>query len=133
MQSTYRYLVVGAACLIAISLSTATASAQWPQYQPPSTSSLANAINRPTVSPYLNLIGRGFGGGGMPAYQTLVRPQIEQRQAEIRNAAAIQQLQLDVNRRAGSSRTTGESTDVRGTGHASGFMNHMHFFYQGQR
>ena len=121
-------IMAGLAGLLVALVMTQVASAQFPTYRPPSTSPLNNAINRPTVSPYLNLLQRS--GNGMPTYQTLVRPMVEQRQQAARNAAQIQQLQQDLsaNSRAGQVRSTGESQQVRGTGHVSGFMNHMHFF-----
>jgi len=130
MRRNLRIMLTGLAGLLMALVMTQVASAQFPAYRPPSINPLSNAINRPTVSPYLNLLQRS--GNGMPTYQTLVRPMVEQRQQAARNAAQIQQLQQDMSAssRAGQVRTTGESQQVRGTGHVSGFMNHMHFFNQ---
>lgn len=109
--------------VVSLLLSSA-ATAQVPQYG--AVSPLQNIASRPTVSPYLNLLQPRTTG--VPNYQTLVRPQLDQRRAEQMNAAAIQRLQSQVNRPGNYSRTTGESVQVRGTGHVSGFQNHMHFF-----
>lgn len=125
MNTYNRNLLVLTVVLVALLSGMELASAQTP-FRPPSINPLNNAINRPTVSPYLNLLQRN--GNGLPTYQTLVRPQIEQRQAELRNAAAIQQLQYQASRPTNEGKSTGESGQVRGTGHVSGFMNHMHFF-----
>lgn len=128
MRRDLRIVTAAFAGLLVALAMTQVASAQFPAYRPPSINPLNNAINRPTVSPYLNLLQRS--GNGMPTYQTLVRPMVEQRQQAARNAAQIQQLQQDfsTSSQAGQVRTTGESQQVRGTGHVSGFMNHMHFF-----
>ena len=86
-------------------------------------------FNRPTVSPYLNLL-RGTGSGSLPSYYTLVRPQIEQRQENIRQQAALQQLETRINQplRANVQPGTGASSAIRGTGHATYFQNYSHFY-----
>ena len=88
-------------------------------------------LNRPTVSPYLNLL-RGSGNASLPTYYTLVRPQIEQRQENIRQQAAIQQLQTRINQplRTQAPAGTGASSAIRGTGHATYFLNYSHFYGQ---
>ncbi|MBX3414972.1 MAG: hypothetical protein KF708_19965 [Pirellulales bacterium] len=128
MRRHHPAILIGLFSLLLLAGSARVAVAQFPQYRPPSINPMQNTINRPTVSPYLNLTQRNFNGP--PTYQTLVRPMVEQRQAAVRQAAQIQQIQQDISssNRMGASRTTGESQQVRGTGHVSGFMNHMHFF-----
>ena len=54
-------------------------------------SSYLNTYSRPTVSPYLNLLNTNQFG--ISSYQTLVRPQLEEREAIQRNASTIQGLQ----------------------------------------
>ena len=79
------------------------------------------------MSPYLQLLRPE--ALEVPNYQTLVRPQIEMREAEARNQMAIQQLQNEVATGMPSMRTGG-SVMVRPTGHSSQFMNLLHFFPQ---
>ena len=52
-------------------------------------------INRPTVSPYLNLLRSESGVSG-PNYQTLVRPAFESRQRASQQQSSIRQLQSRV-------------------------------------
>jgi hypothetical protein len=53
--------------------------------------------NRPTVSPYLNLTTQDAQGGAVPNYFTMVRPQIEMREEQVRQQrqSAQMQTQLD--------------------------------------
>ena len=90
-------------------------------------------LNRPTVSPYLNLIRRD-GFGGVTNYQTLVRPQLEARefarnqQAElsrVQQQLAVQQRSLDTVERPRAQR-------VFTTGHPTRFMN-LQQYYPGFR
>ncbi len=52
--------------------------------------------NRPTVSPYVNLATMNTGGG-LPNYFTLVRPQIEAREAEMAQRQQATRMQRDLN------------------------------------
>ena len=79
---------------------------------------------RPTVSPYLNLLREQ--GLGLPTYQTLVRPQLQQQRANQQQTRQIQQLQLEVAQNAASSQA-GEVT-LRPTGHQTAFRNFGHFY-----
>ena len=54
---------------------------QYRRYQP----------NSPTVSPYLNLLR--FNDGGLPNYYSLVRPQQQQRDVNVRGRTLIQRQQ----------------------------------------
>jgi hypothetical protein len=81
-----------------------------------------HSVGRPTVSPYLNLIptdvmSQTFGTAG--GYQTLVRPFVDGRRAVNANAAAISQLQSQVN--YGTSRGSGGAT-------AGQFRNYSHYY-----
>ncbi len=86
-------------------------------------------LSRPTVSPYLNLVRRD-GFGGVTNYQTLVRPQLEQRefariqQAElsrVRQQMAVQQRSIDTIQQQRAQR-------VFSTGHPTRFMNTQNFY-----
>lgn len=74
----------------------------------------------PTVSPYLNLLQTN--NQGIIPYQTLVRPQIDARNAFQRQGAAISQLQQQV------FTSPGGGSGPRATGHPTVFMNFSHFY-----
>lgn len=101
------------------------ADAQLPQTAPPAGNTFGQAPRRPTVSPYLQLLRPE--ALEVPNYQTLVRPQIEMREAEAQNQRAIQQLQQEV-ANASPTMRTGASYMVRPTGHSSQFLNYLHFY-----
>lgn len=83
---------------------------------------------RPTVSPYLNLLGQQ--SPGVSNYFTLVRPQIDQRNEQLRQQREIQQLQRQsLTQRTGGVPVSG-SREIRGTGHESVFMNYSHYYPQ---
>ena len=83
--------------------------------------------NGPTVSPYLNLLQNNNQLNGMPTYQSLVRPLIDQRSAIQRQGNNLSQLQQQV-----SSQSYAANAGSRGsTGHTSYFNNHSHFFRRG--
>ncbi|VTR95675.1 unnamed protein product [Gemmata massiliana] len=97
-------------------LATDRVSAQ-PQVGPPT--------QRPTISPYLNLL-RG-GGSTALNYYGLVRPEIQARQS-------IQNLQgaVTANRQAIDNIDSGGSgNDTSVTGHQAGFLNHGSYFMTG--
>lgn len=84
-----------------------------------------NYINsRPTVSPYLNLLNNN--SLGFPNYQTLVRPEIDARDAIVRQGASLQQLQQQFRESSGGGRqyAPGQSR----TGHGSRYMNYSHYY-----
>ncbi len=106
----------------AVFLCTGTAQAQLP---------FSNTVTQPTTSPYLNLLNRQ---GGLPNYQSLVRPQIEARQEFAQQQAAINRLQRQERGLASRlSNTRGVSSDIRGTGHVTQFQYFSHFFPTKQR
>jgi hypothetical protein len=76
-----------------------------------------NPINRPAVSPYINLL-RGGSSGGVN-YYGLVRPDIEFRSGIQRN-----QQQLTTNQQTFSEFTAGLST----TGHPTRYMTQWNYF-----
>ncbi len=79
--------------------------------------------NRPTVSPYLNLLQPQ--GGGLPNYQTLVRPALEQRRQNQDTQRQISQLQSTV--AATSMQDQRGETTLRPTGHATSFSSSLGF------
>jgi hypothetical protein len=79
--------------------------------------------NGPTVSPYLNLLNNNNQLNGVPNYQSLVRPLVEQRNATQRQGNALQNLQQQVN-----TQRAGGSGAGRSTGHATSFMYYSHFY-----
>lgn len=84
--------------------------------------------NGPTVSPYLNLLNNNNQLNGVPNYQSLVRPLVEQQDALRRQGNSLQRLQNQVN----SSYTGSSGGGIRGTGHQSHFMNFSHFYPVGR-
>ncbi len=57
-------------------------------------------FQRPTVSPYLNLVNRPSGVGAATAYFGIVRPQIQQENRDWANSYKIQELQGELRERA---------------------------------
>ncbi len=83
--------------------------------------------NRPTVSPYLNLLNQQSTTGA-PNYFTQVRPLLEQREQARRQTGALQQLQRQVtNVRQDLNRRTGPNA-ARVTGHPTRFMTYSHYY-----
>ncbi len=87
----------------------------------------AQIMRRPTVSPYLNLL-RPSGIGQVPNYQTIVRPELEQRRLNQQQGAEIQQLQREAasQRRATADlqrRDRSSQPGIRGTGHQTSTLN----------
>jgi hypothetical protein len=90
----------------------------------------ANVQQSPTTSPYLNLLARQ--GSGLPAYQSLVKPQIAQQQENSRQQQQIQRLAGQQSKLAAGGGLTkparGVSTNIRQTGHVSTSMDYLHYF-----
>jgi hypothetical protein len=86
--------------------------------------------NGPTVSPYLNLLNNNNQLNGIPNYQSLVRPLVDQQDAIKRQGNSLQRLQSQVNSTYNA--PSGSGAGLRGTGHISHFMNYSHFYPQGR-
>ena len=72
--------------------------------------------NRPTVSPYLNLTTRD-NYNGMPAYYTLVRPELEQRERQAAQQREAAQMQTQLNRvQQQAAQTQSQMADMMMTG-----------------
>lgn len=78
--------------------------------------------NGPTVSPYLNLLNNNNQLNGVPNYQSLVRPLLDQQSAIQRQGNSLQRLQQQVNTQ-GAAGTSGHAT-----GHTTFFMHYSHFY-----
>jgi hypothetical protein len=88
--------------------------------------------NRPTVSPYLNLLNPGAAANSVPNYFTLVKPQLEQRAALTQQRSEISRLNRQVS--AGPRRSQRQQSQIRSTGHATQFMYYGPYYRQmGQR
>jgi hypothetical protein len=79
--------------------------------------------NGPTVSPYLNLLQNNNQLNGIPNYQSLVRPLLDQQNAIQRQGSSLQRLQQQVNTQAGAG-----AGGQRATGHQTYFMHFSHFY-----
>jgi hypothetical protein len=89
---------------------------------------MISLAKRPTVSPYLNLLLPSAQRTGIPLYQSVVRPQLEQRRANTQQRVAIGQLQQQftgLRAQAGGQQT---ATGIRSTGHTTRFMNFSHYY-----
>jgi hypothetical protein len=87
--------------------------------------------NGPTVSPYMNLLQGNNQLNGVPNYQSLVKPLVDQQNAIQRQGNSLQRLQQQVN--SGSGAGSGNTGGRSGTGHITHFMNTSHFFPPPQR
>lgn len=81
--------------------------------------------SRPTVSPYLNLLNSN--GAGFPNYQTMVRPEIDSRDALVRQGASLQQLQQQFHDSSQGARPSQPGGQSR-TGHGTRYMNYSHYY-----
>ena len=126
MSSALRVVVL---CLVLVVLShTQHANAQ--QFTPRSSSvarsTTSYLINRPTVSPYLNLL-RADSEVAMPNYHTLVRPAVESRRQTAEQASQIRGLRSNVTNMQG--RLAGQSRGSQfSTGHPTRFMTYLHYY-----
>ncbi len=122
-------LVFGMAALLFV-LSTLCPRIACAQFRMGATEGSGGAVqryifDRPTVSPYLNLVRDSNSSSGLPNYQTLVRPALEQRQRNIQQQRQINRLQTDLNttRRAFTRAKEGFQT-----GHPTRFMTYLHYY-----
>lgn len=93
-------------------------------YSAPSVNPMANIMNRPTVSPYLNLLNGGPGN-----YQSFVRPFAQNQQQLRQQQNQIGGLQRGLNQVQQSLQapTSGDGS-LRPTGHTSQYMNYSHYY-----
>lgn len=119
-------LVVFASLVFTVSMF-GTASQANAQYRDYGRDSFRSATTRrPTVSPYLRLLE---GGGSLfsTPYQSLVRPEIEQRQFNLQQSRQISQLRQQVNTSL-LQNSRNAIGGLRATGHTTFYMNYSHFY-----
>ena len=108
-----------------------TGSSQGANAQVSTTAYVNNYIlNRPTVSPYLNLVRRD-GFGGVTNYQTLVRPQLEQREFARQQQAQILRVEQQVaaqRQRSFAPVPTQRAARTFSTGHPTQFQNTGNYY-----
>ena len=92
--------------------------------------------DRPTVSPYLNLVTsqrtQQRGGTVRPVYQTLVRPELEQRKANEQTQRNMIQMQNQLSDLRQSYRNS-QSNALGATGHPTRFMIYSQYYPGFQR
>jgi hypothetical protein len=114
-----RFLIVAATLMLAVFAAPGLAFAQgWNGF-----GGHSDNPNGPTVSPYMNLLQNNNQLNSTPAYQSLVKPLVDQRNAIQRQGSGLQRLQQQVQGGGSGSGTTGG-----GTGHSTRFMNYSHFY-----
>jgi hypothetical protein len=82
-------------------------------------------IQRPTVSPYMNLYRQD--AQGLPTYQTLVRPQVQQQGVNQLQQTEITQLRSQL-----ASQRAQQQQPLPTTGHVTYFRNYGHYFSRKQ-
>ena len=89
-------------------------------------SSHASIFNRPTVSPYLQLLANP-NTGGLPQYHTMVKPRLEARERTRQQESQISRMQqqiTSIQQSVAPQRRDG----VAITGHPTRFMNMIHYY-----
>jgi hypothetical protein len=116
-----------AACLMAMTAgSQASAQRSAVRDRPPGRNSHSGRIQRPAVSPYLNLFRRD--AGPVPNYQTLVRPQLQQQTTNYNQSRALERIQQNVNEEI----QRVERSAIAPTGHGAFFRFYSHFYRKQQ-
>ena len=91
----------------------------------------SNVSASPTTSPYLSLTNNGRSNG-FAAYQNFVLPQLQQQQVNQQQAQQIQHLQQQQQKSLvgglPGQPQRGISTEIRGTGHITTFMDYLHYY-----
>lgn len=122
---TCGFWVIG--LLAALVSSVASAQGFNPIGNPSTANSLNNYLyNRPTVSPYLNLT-RTDTGNFMPNYHTLVRPQVDQRNAQAAQSAHLESLNRRVQKIQQEQMQMMREQKLM-TGHPVRFNSYLHFY-----
>src|SRR5262249_22645037 len=116
-----RLILAAASASMAFAASRATAQQPFQNFQ-----------QSPTVSPYLQLTQRN---NGTQAYQTIVRPALQQQQTNLQTQRQINNLTAQQQNLAQAGLTQparGVSSQIRGTGHIAGFMITGNYFSRPQ-
>jgi hypothetical protein len=91
----------------------------------------SNVQSAPTTSPYLTLTNRNGGSNGFAAYQNYVLPQIQQQEINQQQQQQLQHLQQQQQKSltgGGGQSERGISSQIRGTGHVTAFMDYLHYY-----
>ena len=92
----------------------------------------SNVQSSPTTSPYLTLTNRNGQSNGFAAYQNYVLPQIQQQQINEQQQQQIQRLQQQQQKTltggGPGQAQRGISTQIRGTGHVTAYMDYLHYY-----
>ena len=121
-----------AACMLSLGWFPAlsqTAPGQSPQSRVGYVSPTRQILDRPTVSPYLNLLLGDSSLNDLPSYFTQVRPQLESRERARQQARQIKGLQRQVTSVRHDISRMGKP-GARTTGHPTRFMNFSHYYPQ---
>ena len=116
---------VGSAVGAAVALMAQDARAQL--YDFGRQSVVANTLERPTISPYLGL-ANFQGSTALPNYFSYVRPQLQQRQQNIRSEQQLQQLQRSIQSATQQRQIPQQQQQIRPTGQAATYMWYGNFY-----
>src|SRR5690242_2932981 len=89
----------------------------------------SNVQSSPTTSPYLTLTNQRGSANGFAAYQNYVVPQLQQQQVNAQQQQQIQHLQQQQQKSLTGGigqAQRGISSQIRGTGHITAFMDYSH-------
>lgn len=118
-----RMIVALAACVCAFATTSADAQVSTNRFV------RSYILDRPTVSPYLNLL-RNDGINGIANYQTLVRPQLQFREQAIVQERQIERVQQRINVQQSTIEDIQQQRAQRvfSTGHPTRFMNYQSYY-----
>lgn len=86
-------------------------------------------LNRPTLSPYLNLARNDIGGSsGLPNYYTFVKPELDRRQDAAVQQSQIRQLQNQVSGVQANLQQAQQRGRAAVSGHPTRFMSYSHYY-----
>ena len=91
------------------------------------TNTLNFLIDRPTVSPWLNLARNENITSGLPNYFSLVRPQLDQRRSSAHQRSRITQIQQQLNQVQSARRIRSNQGGIS-TGHPTRFGVYLHYY-----
>lgn len=123
MSLANSFLAVGLAAGLLLVSATPAKAQYFHSYSSPLSQQYASpyASRPPSVSPYINLIGRN----PVVNYFGIVRPQLEVRQIQMQQSQAIQTLGRQL---PGAESKSPDVWNLPKTGHTSYFMNFSHYY-----
>ena len=126
MSGVAKLMVLSTAVVVLGSAQSASAQLYNPRSSNVGYATTSYLLDRPTVSPYLNLL-RTESEFALPNYHTLVRPEVEHRQASAQQALALRQLQSRVTHMQGQLSGQRDNSQFS-TGHPTRFMTYLHYY-----